>query len=109
MLRHVPSERQVGGGDRFVARALTTNDGIAASRLTIVWGIALMAIAAGQLAGALVGLGSITSPAGFATRIGFALAAETILLAAGRRGSTRRLGGPWYPGLINAHVEDLNS
>lgn len=66
----------------LLASGLATSDGIAAARLTIVWGIDLMAMAAGQLAGALVGRGSITSPAGFATRIGFALAAETILLGA---------------------------
>lgn len=64
----------------LLARALATREGIAAARLTIAWGIALLTIAAGQLAGALTGFGSITSPAGFATRFGFALAAETILL-----------------------------
>ena len=66
----------------FLARALTKSDGITAAWLTTAWGIALLAIAAGQLAGALAGFGSITSPAGFATRFGFALAAETILLGA---------------------------
>jgi hypothetical protein len=65
----------------LLARVLTTSDGIAAARLTIAWGIALLGIAAGQLAGALAGFGSITSPAGFVSRFGFALAVETILLA----------------------------
>jgi hypothetical protein len=64
----------------LLARVLATSDGFAAARLTIAWGIALLGIAAGQFAGALAGFGSITSPAGFASRLGFALAAETILL-----------------------------
>jgi hypothetical protein len=51
----------------LLTRALATSDGIARARLTIAWGIALLAIAASQLAGALAGFGSITSPAGFAT------------------------------------------
>jgi hypothetical protein len=50
----------------LLARPLPTNVRSAAARLTPVWGIALLAIAAGQLAGALAGFGSITSPAGFA-------------------------------------------
>ena len=65
----------------LLTRVVATPEGPAA-RLTLVWGIALLAIAAGQLAGALAGFGSITSATGFATRFGFALAAETILLGA---------------------------
>ena len=65
----------------LLARVLATTERPAA-RLTLAWGIALLAIAAGQLAGALAGFGSITSPTGFATRFGLALAAETILLGA---------------------------
>ena len=65
----------------LLARVLATTERPAA-RLTLAWGIALLAIAAGQLAGALAGFGSITSATGFATRFGFALAAETILLGA---------------------------
>ena len=53
-----------------------------AQRLTVVWGIALVIIAAFQGAGALVGVGSITSAAGLAARFAFALAAEIILLGA---------------------------
>ena len=66
----------------LMARALMTTDRVAATRLTIAWGIALLGIAGGQLAGTLAGFGSITSPPGFAARLGFALAAETILLGA---------------------------
>jgi hypothetical protein len=69
-------------GRPLIAHILTTSNRVAANRLTIVWGIALLAIAGGQLAGALTGLGSITSAPGFAARSGFALAAETILLVA---------------------------
>lgn len=76
----------------LLARALATSDGIAAARLTIVWGIALLAIAAGQLAGALAGFGSITSPAGMASRFGFALAAETLLLGASAAYLRRSVG-----------------
>jgi hypothetical protein len=66
----------------FLTYVLTTSQRAAATRLTIAWGIALLAIAAAQLAGAVAGFESITSPAGFATRFGSALAAETILLGA---------------------------
>ena len=51
-----------------------------AQRVTVVWGIALLVIAASQGAGALVGVSSITSAAGLAARVAFALAAEAILL-----------------------------
>ena len=73
---------------------LTTSQRVAATRLTIAWGIALLAIAAAQLAGAVAGFESITSPAGFATRFGSALAAETILLGASAAYLRRSAGDP---------------
>ena len=53
-----------------------------ANALTVAWGVGLLAIAAGQFAGAIIGLGSITSPTGIVERAGFALIAEALLLAA---------------------------
>jgi hypothetical protein len=64
--------------------------GAAASRLTLAWALALTAIAAVQAGGAVLGMGSITTPLGFAARTGFALAVEAAMLVA----STVYLTGP---------------
>jgi hypothetical protein len=60
--------------------ALPQSQGEVAQRLTVLWGIALLLIAAFQAAGALVGIGSLASAAGVAARLAFALAAEIVLL-----------------------------
>ena len=64
----------------LLARALKSSQKAKAVPLTIAWGIALLGIATVQMAGALAGFGSITSPAGMAARTGFALVAEALLL-----------------------------
>jgi hypothetical protein len=64
----------------LLARALKPCEEAKSTPLTVAWGIALLAIAAVQMAGALVGFGSIASPTGLAARTGFALVAETVLL-----------------------------
>jgi hypothetical protein len=66
----------------LLARYLRPSARAAAAPLTIAWGVALLAIAAVQVTGAIVGLGSITTPGGLAARTGVALAAELIVLAA---------------------------
>jgi hypothetical protein len=65
-----------------LARIVRPSRGPAAARLTIAWALALTGIAAVQAAGALIGLGSISSPVGLAARTGFGLAAEAVLLVA---------------------------
>jgi hypothetical protein len=50
-------------GRPLLARAVVTSDRGAAANVTIAWGIGLIAIAAGQLAGALAGFGSIAARA----------------------------------------------
>jgi hypothetical protein len=73
----------------------------AAAPLTITWGVALLVIAAVQLAGAIIGLGSITSLGGLAARTGFALGAEAIVLGASAAYLARAYpvtaGGPAEP------------
>ena len=65
----------------LLARVLAPVDVASSSLLTLVWGGALIAIAAVQVAGAATGFGSITSPTGLAIRTALALGLETILLA----------------------------
>ncbi|MBV9684847.1 MAG: hypothetical protein JO046_23850 [Solirubrobacterales bacterium] len=60
--------------------ALPQSQGEIAQRPTVVWGIALLVIAAFQGAGALVGVGSITSAAALGARFAFAMTAEIVLL-----------------------------
>ena len=66
----------------LLAQAARGHRGVSATRLTIVWALALVAIAAVQGAGAVLGMASITTLAGLAARAGFALAAEAVLLVA---------------------------
>jgi hypothetical protein len=66
----------------LLARAVRGDGGAAAARLTLAWALALAAIAAVQAAGAMLGMGSITSPLGLAARTGFALAVEAAMLVA---------------------------
>lgn len=66
----------------LLARAARGRGGRTATRLTIGWALALSAIAAAQVAGAVLGMGAITSPGGLAARTGFALALEAVLLVA---------------------------
>jgi hypothetical protein len=69
-------------GPPLVARALKPKREAKATPLTVASGIALVAIATVQMAGALAGFRSITSPTGVAARTGFALVAEALLLVA---------------------------
>jgi hypothetical protein len=52
---------------------------ILATRLPAAWALALMAIAAVQLAGAVLGMGSFTRPGDLAVRTGVGLAAEMVM------------------------------
>jgi hypothetical protein len=65
-----------------LARALPQYSTEIAQRLTVVWGIVLVVIGALQGAGALIGIGSITSASGLAVRFVFALIAEIVVLGA---------------------------
>jgi hypothetical protein len=62
--------------------AIRTNNPTSATRLTIGWAFALVAIAAIQLGGSLLGMASITSPGGLVARTGVGLAAEAVMLIA---------------------------
>jgi hypothetical protein len=64
----------------LLAGVLNPREEPKAASMTIAWGIALLAIAALQLAVGLAGFGSIASPTGLAVRTGFALVAETVLV-----------------------------
>ena len=66
----------------LVARAAGPPGGSTATRLTIAWALTMVAIAAVQGAGAILGMASITTPAGLAARSGFALAVEAVALVA---------------------------
>jgi hypothetical protein len=62
--------------------AVRTNDPKSATRLTVAWALALVAVAAIQLGGSLLGMASITSPGDVAARTGVGLAAEAVMLVA---------------------------
>jgi len=66
----------------LLARVAQPDRGVSATRLTIAWALGLATIAAVQGAGAVLGMASITTPEGLATRAAFALAAEAVLLVA---------------------------
>jgi hypothetical protein len=51
-----------------------------ATRLTIVWALTMVTIAAVQGAGAMLGMWSVITPAGLAARSGFAVAVEAVAL-----------------------------
>jgi hypothetical protein len=66
----------------LLARAAQRRRGLSAARLTIVWAVAMVVIAVAQGAGAILGIASIATPAGFVARSGFALAVEAVALVA---------------------------
>ena len=72
----------VGAHRPLLARVTRTHRGANATRLTLVWALALFAIAAMQGAGAALGMSSITTLTGLVARAGFALAAEAVLFIA---------------------------
>jgi hypothetical protein len=74
--------------------AVRTNNPTSATRLTGAWALALVAIAAIQLGGSLLGMASITSPGGLAARTGVGLAAEAVMLVATETYLRRQPPGP---------------
>jgi hypothetical protein len=80
----------------LLARAAQPHRGVSATRLTVAWTLALATIAAVQGASAILGMESITTPAGFAARSGFALAVEAVALVSTAmylKSPSRRAGG----------------
>ena len=77
--------------------AVRTNNPTSAARLTVAWALGLLAVAAIQLGGALLGMASITSPGGLAARTGVGLAAEAVMLLATQTYLRSRSPRPTHP------------